>query len=1339
MSSVPAARIPLACLSALLARLPGCLIRHRHRLRAALQRATERARRGQLTAEQLTALSQEVARSEEAVQARLAALPSVTYAEELPVSARRDEIATAIAGNQVVILCGETGSGKTTQLPKICLELKRGAAGMIAHTQPRRIAARTVAARIAQELNSPLGEQVGYRVRFSDRVSERNCLRVMTDGILLAETQTDRVLNNYDTIIIDEAHERSLNIDFLLGYVRRLLPKRPELKLIITSATIDAQRFSRHFDDAPVIEVSGRLYPVEIRYHPIETDAVSGDMPELSEAIVDAVDKLARGSAAGDILVFLPGEREIRESAEELRKRHPAHTEILPLFARLSAEEQEQVFQPGEGRRIVLATNVAETSLTVPGIKYVIDSGLARVNRYSYRNKVEMLQVEPISRASADQRAGRCGRVSSGICLRLYSEEDYQSRPQFADPEILRSSLASVILRMKALQLGEVEDFPFVDPPSSRAIADGYQLLAELNAVDERRRLTPIGDQLAKLPVDPRIARMIVAGRDEGCLSEILIIASGLATQDPRERPINKADLADGVHAELQDERSEFLGRLKLWAFFDDALKHKKSNRKLAQACRERFLSHLRLREWRDLHGQLHALVSEMGWHPIDKAAAYDSIHRALLAGLLGNIGSKSDEPGIYLGARGIKFAIFPGSPLRKKGPPWLMAAELTETTKLYARSVAPIDPAWLERIGAHLTRTSCLDPHWEKAPAQAMAYERVTLYGLVVVSRRKVAFGPIDPKQAREIFIREGLVHGHLESNADFLRHNQRLVTEVEEFEHKSRRRDVLVDESRIVEFYDQRLPKDVWSGQQFETWRREVERKDPRLLFLTREHLMLHAAADITGERFPERLELNGISYKLSYRFEPGHALDGVTMTVPLHLLNQVDECRCEWLVTGLLRDKVTHLIRELPKSLRKHFVPVPQVVTSVMDHVDPGPVPLSVALSEALLRICGVEVAQDAWEPANLPPFLLMNFRVVDEQGEELGTGRDIVELRTRFGVKATRRFSESAASQFERAGLVQFDIEELPEQIEVSRGGQKLVGYPALVDEGKSVRLTLLDGEHNAAVATHRGLRRLFQLAAPEQVKFIGRNLLGFQDMALRYALVLELENAKPDKGAVSDRLRDELVDAICDRAFFVEPELVRTRAAFDARVSKAKMRLADVAQEVCRVVGEIVSEYQALRPRLNQQGVPIWQRAMTDIRNQLKGLLPPGFIVAVPLTRLREYSRYLQAIQLRLAKFPLNPAKDADWQQQIQSWWQAYQARLTEDTKRGVRDPKLEEFRWALEELRVSLWAQRLKTPYPISLKRLAKAWSDVGKRPLEAPPRDPSQAQVLRQAAKLNH
>jgi ATP-dependent helicase HrpA len=1150
-------------------------------------------------------------------------------------------------------------------------------------------------------------------VRFSDRVSEDNYIRVMTDGILLAETQTDRFLEAYDTIILDEAHERSLNIDFLLGYLKRLLSKRAELKVIVTSATIDAQRFSRHFDNAPVIEVSGRLYPVEIRYRPIEADEESGEVPQLAEAIVDAVDDLSRLSAQGDVLVFLPGEREIREASEELRKHNALHADILPLFARLSAQEQERVFERTNARRIVLATNVAETSLTVPGIKYVIDSGFARVNRYSYRNKVEMLQIEPVSQASADQRAGRCGRVMSGVCVRLYSEEDYNARAPFTDPEILRSSLASVILRMKALKLGEVEDFPFLEAPSARAIADGYQLLSELNAVDEARRLTPIGAQLAKLPIDPRVARMMVAARDEGCLTEMLIIASGLSVQDPRERPLERQELADATHAHFQDERSEFAGLLKVWAFFDDAVKHKKSNRKLAQTCAEHFLSYLRLREWRDLHGQLHVLVSEMGWHPNEKPAHYDAIHRALLSGLLGNVGTKSEEAGIFLGARGIKFAIFPGSPLRKKPPAWLMSAELMETTRLYARTLAAIDPVWLERVGAHLAKRTYHDPHWEKGPAQAIAFERMTVYGLVVVSRRRVAFGPIDPSTAREIFIRQGLVHGELATDGDFMRHNQQLRRDVEELEHKSRRRDVLVEDAHIYAFYDAIVPNDVWSGQQFERWRRDAERSNPKLLFLTRPYLMRHAAEDITEERFPNILELNGVRYSLSYRFEPGHLLDGVTMNVPLHLLNQVDERRCEWLVPGLLRDKLTQLIRGLPKSLRKHFVPVPQVVTAALEHMQPDNAALSEALSAALLTTTGVAVPADAWSVDELPAFLRMNYRVLDENERELAMGRDIAALREALGVTARRHFSESAANRFERSGLMTFDIDELPEQIEFQRASQTLIGYPALVDEGRSVALRLLDTEHDAKTATQRGLRRLFELSAAEQVKFIARNLPGFQELALRYALLLELDGSKPDKTAVSERLREELLAAICDRAFFVEDEPVRTRAAFNARVAKAKSRLNDVAREVCRVVNEILIEYQELRPRLTLRGVPVWQRAMTDIRNQLKALLPPGFIASTPWVRMKEFPRYLKAIALRLDKFSINPAKDAQWQQEIQAWWQAWQARMTADGERGAFDARVEEFRWMLEELRVSLWAQQLKTPYPVSFKRLARYWEQA--------------------------
>jgi ATP-dependent helicase HrpA len=1310
-----AVQAPAPDLRHLQSQLGETMLRERHRLRMSLSRLQDAARRGRADPAALASLAAQIESSAGRRRARLAALPPLSYPEELPVSERRDEIARAIAAHQVVIVCGETGSGKTTQLPKICLELERGVAGMIAHTQPRRIAARTVAARIAQELRSPLGQHIGFRVRFSDRVSENNFVRVMTDGILLAETQTDRFLNAYDTIIIDEAHERSLNIDFLLGYIKRLLPRRPELKLVITSATIDAQRFSEHFGNAPVVEVSGRLYPVEVRYRPIEAQDEDEKEIDLPEAIADAVDEVSRLSVSGDVLVFLPGEREIRETAEVLRKHHPQGTEILPLFARLSVEEQERVFQLTGQRRIVLATNVAETSLTVPGIKYVIDPGFARVNRYSYRNKVEMLQVEKISRASADQRAGRCGRVMSGVCVRLYSEEDYQSRSAFTDPEILRSSLASVILRMLALELGDVEEFPFVEPPSSRAIADGYALLQELGAVDEQRRLTPIGAKLAELPIDPSLARMIVAAREENCLTEVLIIAAGLAIQNPRERPMEKADAADQAHAQFVDERSEFLGLLKLWSFFDEALKHKKSGRKLAQLCRETFLSYVRLREWRDLHGQLHAQTAEAGWRCNETPAAYDQLHRALLSGLLGNIGSKSDELGVYLGARGIKFAIFPGSPLKKKGPPWLMAAELTETTRLYARACAGIDPQWLERVGAHLTKRTWHDPHWEKAGGQAYAFERVTLYGLVVVSRRRVPYGPVDPQAARELFIREGLVHGQLATQGAFLRHNRELKQEIEELEHKSRRHDVLVDDDKVFAFFDAIVPADIWSAQQFERWRREAERTEPKVLFLARDQLMRHAAEEITEQRFPEAIEIGGVVYALSYKFEPGHALDGVTITVPLHLLNQLDERRCDWLVTGLLRDKVTHLIKSLPKNLRRNFVPVPQYVTAVLEVVEPGEGQLLSALSEAIKRKTGVEVPQDAWDMADLPPFLLMNFRVVDDEGRELAMGRDLPALRAQLGVKARRQFSESARTRFERKGLTSWDFGEIPEQVEFTRGEQTLIGYPALVDDGDSVSLTLLDTEHDAEAATHRGLRRLFQLAAPEQVKHVARSLPGFQDLALRYSLLLELEGGRgQEKGAVSDRLRQELTEAVCDRAFFVEAEPIRDASAFHARVVKAKTRLSDVASEVCRVLGEILSEYQAIRPRINQQGVPVWQRAMTDIRNQLKALMPPGFLVSTPLPRLQQYPRYLEAVQLRLDKFSINPAKDAQWMQQIQQWWQAYEGRLKADRARGVLDPKLEEFCWMLEELRVSLWAQQLKTPYPISSKRLEKYWRELG-------------------------
>jgi len=1285
------------------------------RIRGQLARLRE-AR--ELAPEQVEAIAKAIDTSAARVRQRRARLPQISYPEELPVSERRHDIAAAMRANQVVIVCGETGSGKTTQLPKICLDIGRGIAGLIGHTQPRRIAARTVAARIAQELASPLGELVGYKVRFNDQIGPEPFVKLMTDGILLAETQTDRSLRAYDTIIVDEAHERSLNIDFLLGYLHQLLPRRPDLKLVITSATIDAQRFSEHFFDAPVVEVSGRLYPVEVRYRPAK-ESEDGEAPDIPEMIADALDDLYHVHGPGDALVFLPGEREIRETAEHLRK-HPVGrqrtgpVEILPLFARLSIAEQDRVFKPEPGHRVVLATNVAETSLTVPRIRYVVDPGLARINRYSYRNKVEMLQVEPISRASANQRAGRCGRVSSGVCVRLYAEDEFAARPEFTDPEILRSSLASVILRMKALKLGEPESFPFVDSPQPRMIADGYQLLLELGAVDERHNLTAVGAQLAKLPIDPRIARMIVAAKKENCLREALIIAAALSVQDPRDRPSDKADSADQAHALFVDERSDFLAYPKMWDFYDELLKHKKSTRKLAADCRDRFLSWMRLREWRDLHGQLHAHVSELGWRENEKAADYGQVHRALLAGLLGNIGMKSEDGGDYLGARAIRFHVFPGSAVRKKQPKWVMAAELTETTRLFARGVAAIEPEWIEQLAPHLAKKHHFDPHWEKASGQVVAYERVIVYGLTVVARRRVSYGPVAPKESREIFIRSALVDGDSKLDAPFLRANRALVRDVEALEHKSRRHDVLVDPQVMCAFYDRILPADLWNLGAFEHWRKEAERANPRLLFMTREALMLRGADDISVERFPDSISMNGVTCSLEYRFEPAHPLDGVTMVVPLHLLNQVDERRCEWLVPGLLRDKVTHLVKDLPKGLRKHFVPVPQVVTAVLGGIEADSVPLTEILSRALHRETGVEVPKDAWDGADLPAHLLMNFRIVDERGGEIAGGRDLPALRLQLGVKARRQFTETARTTFERQGVMSWDFGELPEQVEFTRAGQKLVGYPAIVEEGKGTSLVLLDTEQEAEAATHRGLRRLFQLAAAEQVKHLGRNLRGLQEMALKYTLLAEVDGTRAqDKASAIEKLQDELVLAICDRAFFLEDARIRDKAAFDARVVKARTRIGEVANEVGSLVNEILGGYYALRPRLQQPGAQAWQRLMTDIKTQVKALLPNGFIVSVPYARLKHIPRYLEAVGVRLDKFASNPARDAQWQETLANWWRLWNQRLETDRARGVRNPKLEEFRWMLEELRVSLWAQQLKTPYPVSFKRVEKAWEEI--------------------------
>jgi ATP-dependent helicase HrpA len=1229
------------------------------------------------------------------LERRRAGRPRPEFPPELPISAKREEIARAIEANQVVIVCGETGSGKTTQLPKICLDVGRGIAGLIGHTQPRRIAARATAARIAQELKTELGGAVGYKIRFTDKVSPRSYVKLMTDGILLAETQGDRELAQYDTLIIDEAHERSLNIDFLLGYVKQLLPRRRDLKLIVTSATIDAERFSNHFDGAPVIEVSGRLYPVEVRYRPFDEEK---DDYDLEQAIADAVDELAL-AGSGDALVFLPGEREIREAAEALRKHHPPHTEILPLYARLSAAEQERVFKPHSGRRIVLATNVAETSLTVPGIRFVVDTGLARIKRYSYRNKVEQLRVEPISQASAKQRAGRCGRVATGVCVRLYAEDDFNARPPFTDPEVLRSSLASVILRMKSLGLGAVEEFPFLDPPAPKAIQDGYALLAELGAVDEEKNLTETGRELARLPVDPRIGRMVLAARNENALHEVLIIASALSMQDPRERPLERAAAADEAQKRFDDEKSDFLSYLKLWKFFEDALAHKKSNRKLHQACREHFLSFNRMREWRDIHAQLKELVAEMGWRLSDKPATHQQIHRSLLAGLLGNAGMKTEE-GNYLGARGIKFWVHPGSGVGKKAGRWIMAAEITETTRLYARSVASIDVEWLESVGAHLVKRHQYEPHWEKAPARVVAFERGVLYGLPLYTNRRVHYGPMDPEVSRRIFIREALVAGEYETRAPFFLHNRRLVREIEQLEHKSRRPDVLVDEDLIYAFYDSLIPPGIHNGAAFDDWRRDAEAKNPKLLFLRREDLMRHEAAGITTEQFPHQIEMAGRSFALEYHHEPGSARDGVTLTVPLLALNQVDAARCDWLVPGLQREKLTRLAKSLPQKLRHKFGPLPEFADAFLTAAPEPGASMSEAISRHARREWNLVVAQDAFRRETLPAHLSMNFRVVDEHGRQLAMGRNLAQLRAELGQAAGEKFSELAKPAAQGEKHTDWDFGDLEEMMEVKRGSQTLIGYPALVDRGDAVTLEVLDSPEKARAQHHAGLRRLFMLQLKEQARYLEKSLPGLQAMGLQFA-------AFGDAG----ELRHQLLAAAFDRACMQEP-WPSTRAQFERRREEARSRINLIAQEIARLVATILTEHAALRKEL-QAAAKAFPDAARDIEAGLTRLLPKTFIEQTPYERLQHFPRYLKAASLRLDKLRTDPQRDARLAAEIaplQSQWQRELA-----GRGGERDPQMEQFRWLLEELRVQLFAQELKTPVPVSAKRLSKMWQTMAR------------------------
>ena len=1233
---------------------------------------------------------------------RIARLPRPHFDAALPVSARRAEIRAAIEAHPVVIVCGETGSGKTTQLPKILLEMQRGIDGWIGHTQPRRIAARSVAARIASELGVELGSAVGYKVRFTDRVRPESFVKLMTDGILLAETQGDPELRAYDTLILDEAHERSLNIDFLLGYLKRLLPRRPGLKLVITSATIDAGKFSRHFAGAPVIEVSGRLHPVEVRYRPVGGEEEDTTREEEEQALAAAVNECCR-EGPGDVLVFLPGEREIRDAAEVLRKHHPPHTEILPLYSRLSATDQDRVFRPGGARRIVLATNVAETSLTVPGIRYVVDTGVARVKRYSYRNKVEQLRIERISRASAKQRAGRCGRVQDGVCIRLYSEAEYNARAPFTDPEVLRSSLAAVILRARSLRLGDVAAFPFVDAPPPRAIADGNALLHELGAVDDSDELTPLGAELARLPLDPRVGRMILAARDEHCLEQGLVIAAGLSVQDPRERPLERRAAADQAHAKSGDARSDFVAYLRMWKHFGELLGHKKSNRKLAEACRESFLSVARMREWREVHTQLHAATAEMGWKTSSADVAtqegYRAVHRALLAGLLGNVGLRTEESGAYTGARGIRFWVHPSSGTKKPGR-WIVAAELAETTRLYARCIAVIEPQWLEELGAHLLKRSRADQHWEKSRAQVVAMERGTLYGLPVYVNRRIHYGPHDPRLGREIFIRSALVEGEYETRAPFYQHNRQLLREIERLEHKSRRPDILVDDELIFAFYDSRVPEGIHNGADFEKWRKQAERGDPRALHLRREDLMRHQAAGITTDNFPPVLRLGMSEFALEYHFEPGSARDGVTMTVPVAQLNQVSAARCEWLVPGLLKEKVQALVKSMPQRLRHKLGPLAEFAEGFAAVVPPSDTALSAVLARHIREKFNFEVPLDAFRPDSAPPHLTMNIRVVDEHGRQLALGRNIAEIRDELRAATGAAIAAEAPL---RSGLerhTSWQAGDLAEVIEISRGGQTFVGYPALVDEGDGVVLQVLDSPEAARELHRGGVRRLLAIAFRERLRDIERAVAKEHAAKMLFA---------PVGGKTT--LEKEIVAAALERSFLAA-SLPMNRREFAACCEEGRNRLTLIAQEIQRLAGTILAEHAGVHKKLAAlaKGFP---GMAEDVKQQFARLLHPHFLSQTPWQRLQHIPRYLKAASLRLDKLRADPLRDARLAAELAPLHAAWLRAVAARQRSGRTSPEIEQFGWLLEELRVALFAQELRTPVPVSAKRLAKLWQSI--------------------------
>jgi len=1280
-----------------------CLNQDRHHLKRQLDRLRSEVKKGKDVLESLNALASRVETSVALRNKRLASIPPLNF-PDLPVTGKKDDIAELIKNNQVLILCGETGSGKTTQLPKICLSIGRGAAGLIGHTQPRRIAARTVADRIAEELGEPLGKSVGYKIRFNDKTHADSLVKLMTDGILLAESQNDPYLNQYDTIIIDEAHERSLNIDFLLGYMKWLLPKRPDLKLIITSATIDPERFATHFNNAPIIEVSGRTYPVEMRYRPIERETEDDDDEtgdELQHAILDAVDELYR-DLRGDILIFLSGEREIRETTDSLKKHHPNQYDILPLYSKLSVSEQERVFNPKGGKiRIVLATNVAETSLTVPGIRAVIDTGHARISRYSHRSKIQRLPIERISQSSANQRAGRCGRVAEGICIRLYSHDDYLARPEFTEPEIMRTNLSAVILQMTALKLGDIEDFPFLEPPEDKMIRDGKTMLHEVNALDKAGKLTDMGKKLAQFPTDPKLARMLLAAHDEGCLTEVAIIVSALSVQDPREKPADKMQQADAKHAAFRHPESDFLTLLNIWNTFEVQKKHL-SNSKLRKYCSDNFLSYLRMREWFDIHAQIMQVMKGDLKMPLNTTeAAYQNIHRALLTGLLSNIGFRHEQYE-YIGARGLKFFIFPGSGQHKAKPKWIMAAEQVETSKVYARTVAKIEPEWIEAVATHLVKHNYFDPHWEKKGARCMVSQRTLLYGLTLQTGRKIPYDHVDAKTAREMFIQSALVDHDYHSNAPFYVANQKLLEEVGMIQHKGRRVDLVEDEQWLYSFYDHKLPPEVFSGVTLDTWRKTVERDNPKLLFVTREDLTREQENPINDWDYPDSKKIGTLTIPLQYRFEPGHNEDGVTAIIPVHQLNQLSTAPFDWLVLGMLEEKCIAMIKSLPKQIRKHFVPVPETVKRCLEIEPDFKGTVQEWLGNRLRKLTDEAIPLNAWAMDSLPEHLKMNFRIV-EDGKLLDYGRDLKKLQAKYAVEAGDSFDQIAADELNYTGCIQWAFDDLPETYAFIQKGQDFIGFPALVDEGDAVGVRIFDTAQKAALQHSAGLMRLFALQLRKECTYINKNMPQSAAIELTY-------NRLPKHPIVptahtTSTYKDDMLTLIL-HSVFIDGKTIRTQAAFEQSLRDNKAGLMTVANEASKIALDIMTLYAAIKTALQRFNAN--DPLAKDLNEQLDLLIYAGFIRHTPYEQLKAIPRYLKAVHYRLDKYDNNAQKVQELQRYAVRYWKD----VDKKAKKDMVIPEHDAFRWALEEFRVSLFAQQLKTAYPVSAKRMDKLWDD---------------------------